>query len=1469
LERASGAQQPTITLKRRFFWLVALFLVQALYIPINRNMTGGVVLFIRLDNFVPLWPIWVLPYLLILLFWAACFVWAAFKMEDRLYRAFVAGMLFTFLTSYVVYIVFPTYVIRPTVEGADWASNLIRNIYANDRLYNAFPSGHTYTTLLIVFFWWKWKPKLRWLWVTTGAIVVISTLFTGQHHVLDLFGGILWAWFGYRFGLWWSQQEPVADFSRNDASIWLWRIIWAGSILFGLSIFFVYARFPADGSTGDLESFSSGGFRIQWILEPRSNNLIPGDQVIKAGDPATGMYTTDEWLSGASRGPEWEDGGTVLFEILRDGQIENLRIQLRSISNQSVRQRWSAQLLISIGLILVGSYVFFTRPHEHSARLLMLFCLMVAVQIWGDTYNFQYATIPRRTVFWYHFFVENSTFILIYASILNFTMVFPEIHPLIKQHPRKTTLAIYLSHPLAVSIIMLLTLGLTQSWSTAIRNGSRTSWFVALIQLILAFSVAIWSARRVRAPVPRAQIRWIVWGAVIVMAMGIPGYMLPILITGRPFIPHPIVMLLTAFIIIVFAIPILRFRLFDIEIVTNRTLVYGTLTATLITLFFLLVRILTLMNQIVFQDLNETMVVFISTLSIALAFNPLRQRLQETIDRAFFKQKLNFRRLTQEMMERVANTIELQNLSSLLTDEFPKRLQIKNASLLVLDQSDELLEAVNKGSYLQTLSIHHPVVQMTILRKHPLVRLQPPDGISSENLRWLDNEGIEICFPLFVGDNFVGLYTLGPKLSADGYNREEIHLLHLLGRQAAVNVQNSRLLRSEKEQRKLAEALQDAAEVVNSSLDIERVLDHILEQVSLVVEGDAFNTMLIKGDDALVVRRRGYEQFYPNEEDLRQIVYIAELPYLVRMVEDGLPVLVPDTAKDPKWVVLDNQEWLRSYVAAPIRIGERTIGFLNVNGSQPNQFTIADSKRLEAFALHAGVALQNARLFEERMDLLVKTQQQAYQVQQIIDTVPEGVILLDAERRIMLANPVARNMLIMLDGEKYPNQPLFHIAGHPIDILFDSYPEQPWIELSWEGPPKSIFEAAVRPVQSDEGGAAWVLVLRDVTVERETRAQIHMQERLSTVGQLAAGITHDFNNIMAAILVLSDLLNMDSGISDESRERLKIIQSQIQRASSLTRQILDFSRNSAIEKNEIDLLQFFRDLEKLLRRVLPEYVRLELEYRRADYTVLGDSTSLQQVFMNLALNARDAMSNGGSLLFELGQIKILPGDVPPLSDLSPGVWITIGVHDTGTGIPTEILPRIFDPFFTTKPIGKGTGLGLSQVYGIIKQHGGSIDVESQAEKGTSFFIYLPAMVGGAKSELKPEIELEISGSGETILVVEDDNTTCEAVRDLLKNLNYRVLTASSGQEALQVYQQKKENITLVISDVVMPEMGGLSMYKAIIEKAPNTKFVFISGHPIELEEVEMSQNDHVRWVRKPFSAQSLSAVVSEMMENNG
>jgi CheY-like chemotaxis protein len=256
---------------------------------------------------------------------------------------------------------------------------------------------------------------------------------------------------------------------------------------------------------------------------------------------------------------------------------------------------------------------------------------------------------------------------------------------------------------------------------------------------------------------------------------------------------------------------------------------------------------------------------------------------------------------------------------------------------------------------------------------------------------------------------------------------------------------------------------------------------------------------------------------------------------------------------------------------------------------------------------------------------------------------------------------------------------------------------------------------------------------------------------------------------------------------------------------------------------------------------------------------------MQQVFINLALNARDAMPEGGELRIRLARAHFDPGAAMPFPGMRPGEWVRIRLTDNGTGIPADILPRVFEPFFTTKPPGEGTGLGLAQVYGIVKQHGGFIDVASEVGRGTSFEIYLPSETASAGGAPAPEEEKGRAGQEETILVVEDDATTRQALAEALRTLNYRLLIAANGREALAALEAEAGRIDLVLSDLVMPEMGGKALYETIRDTYPEIRMVIMTGYPRIRGTRELLEYGRVRWLQKPIGVKELAEAVRDAL----
>ncbi len=515
----------------------------------------------------------------------------------------------------------------------------------------------------------------------------------------------------------------------------------------------------------------------------------------------------------------------------------------------------------------------------------------------------------------------------------------------------------------------------------------------------------------------------------------------------------------------------------------------------------------------------------------------------------------------------------------------------------------------------------------------------------------------------------------------------------------------------------------------------------------------------------------------------------------------------------------------------------------------------------------------------EREQLLVQIQEQAQRVQQIINSVPEGVILLDAgeptQRRVLSANPMGEKNLAFLAGIAV-GEVLTQVGDRPLEELLTSPPKGLWHQLEYKG---QSFQLLARALETGPAARGWVLVIRDVTQQREFERHVQLQERLAAVGQLAAGIAHDFNNIMATIILYAQMTARSPTLSPRERERLTIINQQAHYATNLIQQILDFSRRSVLERQPVDLLPLLKEQVKLLERTLPENIRIRLLHGPDDYTINGDLTRLQQMFMNLAVNARDAMPEGGELLIQIERLLVADHSPVPLPNMAPGAWVKITVADTGTGIPPEALPHIFEPFFTTKAPGKGTGLGLAQVHGIVGGHEGHIQVQSrlrtaQTPGETVFTIYLPALPVTSPQTWSQDLSEFIAGQGETILIVEDNAATRAALVASLEALNYRPLTAANGYEALTVLSdfsapETAFQIQLVISDVVMPEMGGLALVHAMYQQGFHTGVILLTGHPLK-EELERlhKQGDAaidalVRdWVLKPPTLEQLAQAIT-------
>ncbi len=387
-------------------------------------------------------------------------------------------------------------------------------------------------------------------------------------------------------------------------------------------------------------------------------------------------------------------------------------------------------------------------------------------------------------------------------------------------------------------------------------------------------------------------------------------------------------------------------------------------------------------------------------------------------------------------------------------------------------------------------------------------------------------------------------------------------------------------------------------------------------------------------------------------------------------------------------------------------------------------------------------------------------------------------------------------------------------------------------------------------------------VARDITETRKMEEQFRQSQKMDSIGQLAGGVAHDFNNILAVIQMQSDLLKGSGGLSAEQSGFAEEISITVQRAAALTRQLLLFSRREVFHPRDVDLNESVTNTTKMLKRILGENVQMQIKLSSQPMFINADAGMMDQILLNLAVNARDAMPNGGQLVIETSGVEFDDFAVSQSPQARLGSFVRLSISDSGCGIPPEILPKIFEPFFTTKDVGKGTGLGLATVFGIVQQHQGWINVYSEVNHGTTFRVYLPRLAkNGGKKSAQPATTAMSSGS-ETILLVEDDPSLRASVRIALSKLGYRILEAPTGVKALEVWKQASGEIGLLLTDLVMPEgMTGKDLAQRILQENPQLKVIYMSGYSAEVVGKDFPLKEGVNFLTKPFPAAKLAQAI--------
>ncbi|MBC8131555.1 MAG: PAS domain-containing protein [Deltaproteobacteria bacterium] len=597
-------------------------------------------------------------------------------------------------------------------------------------------------------------------------------------------------------------------------------------------------------------------------------------------------------------------------------------------------------------------------------------------------------------------------------------------------------------------------------------------------------------------------------------------------------------------------------------------------------------------------------------------------------------------------------------------------------------------------------------------------------------------------------------------------------------------------------------------------------------------------------------------------------------------LQTGQQGVCNDIATDPlaaRWRDAALRRGFSSMASLPLKAGDKVVGTFNLYAGEPGFFDADEMRLLNEVATDIAFALEVHEREARRLRVEHALSESEERFRQLAESIQEVFWLNEpAGGGVLYVSPAYE----MIWGRSCAS--LYESPTDWLDAIHADDRERVRAAISTK-PAHGTYDEEYRVVRPD-GGIRWVRdrafpvrvadgqvtriagVAQDITAHRTLEEQLRQSQKMEAIGQLAGGVAHDFNNILTVIHGYASLLVMDANISAFAADAAQQIVDASEQAANLTRQLLAFGRRQVIQPKQLDLNDIITGLAKMLQRILGEDVGLQFKLWPHPLLTRADSGMLDQVLMNLVVNARDAMAGGGQLIVESTERTFTVDDLRAVPEARAERYICLRVADTGSGISGTNLPHIFEPFFTTKDSAKGTGLGLATVFGIVKQHGGFLIVKSAVGQGTTFEVFLPADAG-EKSADEPESIPAARGGTETILLVEDEAAVRKLTCAVLQGAGYRVLEAPNGVEALQIWDQHHDSIRLLLTDMVMPEgVNGRELAARLHVRDPHLRVVFTSGYSPEIAGRELVLREGENYLQKPASPQRILETVRRSLD---